>query len=110
MAEAQGKFPVNLDDVPRPRTFKTHFSNKDLPCGLPENTPCKYICVVRNPKDVAVSYYFLLRMGYIHDLEWNDFWKMYIGGEMMYGDFFDHLPPGCLIKTARMYSSSSMKT
>ena len=30
-------------------------------------------------------------MGYIPDLEWSDFWKMYVVGEMMYGDYFDHL-------------------
>ena len=46
-----------LDKMPSPRAFKSHFSYEMMPCGLPRNTPGKYIYVCHNPKDVAVSFY-----------------------------------------------------
>ncbi len=90
--EAKEGFPeVNLDEMPRPRAFKSHFPYHLMPCGPPHTTPCKYIYVMRNPKDVAVSYYSFMKLLYMPDLEFSEFWEVFTKGEVQYGDFFDHL-------------------
>ena len=48
---------MKLEDLPRPRLLRSHFPYNLFPCGPPNTTPCKYIYVVRNPKDVTVSYF-----------------------------------------------------
>ena len=80
---------VNAEEVPRPRAFKSHFPYDIFPCGPPHTTPCKYIYVTRNPKDVAVSLYFQDRL--TSCIQWDDFWKKYIAGEVYFGNYFDHL-------------------
>ena len=42
-------------------------------------TPCKYIYVARNPKDVAVSLYFQMKSAYIPGIEWDDYWRKFMG-------------------------------
>ena len=49
---------VNVDNMSRPRAFKSHMPYDLCPCGPPNTTPCRYIYVMRNPKDVAVSLFF----------------------------------------------------
>jgi len=44
---------VGLDSLPQPRRFKSH-----LPYALIPKGPGRYIYVMRNPLDVAVSFYF----------------------------------------------------
>ena len=84
-------FPFKMEDVTRPRAFKSHFPYDLLPCGPPHTTPCKYIFVARNPKDVAVSSYVQAELVLFHGMEWDAFWKKYITGDLYYGDYFDHL-------------------
>lgn len=83
----------NLNELPRPRAFHSHFPYSLLPCGAPHTTPCKYIYVVRNPKDVAVSLYFYTRLTVpcFRDLSWEAFWKQYLEEGFEYGNYFDHL-------------------
>ena len=83
--------PAMLEEVTQPRLFRSHFSYDLLPCGPPHNTPCKYIYITRNPKDVFVSYFFYMKQGYVRNLEWDDFWEMFMKGDVMYGDYYDHL-------------------
>lgn len=45
---------VILEDMPRPRAFKTHFPYELSACGPPNKTPCKYIYIVRNSNGVHV--------------------------------------------------------
>ncbi len=80
-----------IEELPRPRTFKTHFPYHLLPCGPPHTTPCKYIFVARNPKDVAVSLYFHTKRLYYPDINWDSFWTKYVNGEFEFGNYFDHL-------------------
>jgi hypothetical protein len=47
--------------------------------------------VTRNPKDVAVSFYFHLRVSPFPGIEWDDFWKKFVNGEVEFGNYFDHL-------------------
>ena len=81
----------HVDQVKRPRAFKSHFPYDLLPCGAPHTTPCKYIYVTRNPKDVAVSLYFHVRRLYFPDIEWGLLWRKFINGELEFGNYFDHL-------------------
>ncbi len=80
-----------IEELPRPRTFKTHFPYHLLPCGPPHTTPCKYIFVARNPKDVAVSLFFHYKQRYVPDIDWDTFWKEFIEGDAVFGDYFNHL-------------------
>ena len=93
--EGSSKFlpEFDLDKMPLPRAFHSHFPYSLLPCGPPHTTPCKYIYVVRNPKDVAVSLYFYTRLTipYFRDMSWEAFWKQYIEEGFEYGNYFDHL-------------------
>ena len=83
---------ANIDSVQRPRAFKSHFPYHLLPCGPPHTTPCKYIFVTRNPKDVAVSLYFHIKLRHLPDIDWNSFWKKYIAGDLEFGNYLsDHL-------------------
>ncbi len=80
-----------VENLKRPRAFTSHFSYDLFPCGPPHTTPCKYIYVARNPKDVAVLFYFHTKQIYYPDLTWDSFWKMYIDGAVEFGNYFDHL-------------------
>ena len=84
---------VDMDSLPRPRAFKTHFSYEHFPCGPPLSTPCRYIYVMRNPKDVAVSCYFYHKTtSYISaDTTWEEFLKRYVAGDLIFGSYFDHI-------------------
>ena len=81
-----------LDKMPSPRAFKSHFSYEMMPCGLPCSTPGKYIYICRNPKDVAVSFYHHdRRLSFNPTLEWNQHFEVFMKGLVFYGDFFDHV-------------------
>ncbi len=88
-------FKVNLSTLPKPRAFKSHMPYELMPCGKPNTTPCKYIYVARNPKDVATSYFFHhIRMTVRKDattLDWDLFFRNFIYGNVDFGDFFDHV-------------------
>ena len=74
--------------------MQTHLSYTTFPGGNPaETTPTKFIYVARNPKDVAVSYYYHT-LGfelYEYEGDWNDFFERFIMGEVTDGDWFDHV-------------------
>ena len=90
-AKATAYPDVQIEKLTRPRAFKSHFPYDLLPCGPPHTTPCKYIFIARNPKDVAVSLYFHTKLRYYPDIDWDSFWKLYINGELEFGNYFDHL-------------------
>ena len=76
----------------RPRGFKSHMPYSRMLCGLPSSTPCKYISVVRNPKDVAVSLYHLYKSHiYNGKLCWDEFLSWFLIGDVTFGDYFDHV-------------------
>ena len=79
------------EEVPRPRAFKSHFPYDIFPCGPPHTTPCKYIYVVRNPKDAAVSYFCHEELFLCRSVKWEDYWKKYKAEEVKFGTYFDHL-------------------
>ncbi|XP_055936478.1 sulfotransferase ssu-1-like [Argiope bruennichi] len=79
-----------IDKMPRPGAFKTH-----LPYSrVPYSPDAKYVFVARNPKDCCVSFYYHARnepgFGF-WDGEFNDFFELFMAGEVEYNDYFDHL-------------------
>ncbi|CAF0908562.1 unnamed protein product [Rotaria sordida] len=79
-----------MQNMHRPCVIKTH-----LPFNrVPYHENAKYICVVRNPKDVCVSYYYFL-LKFI-DSEpkqtlFDAFFEAFINGNVYFGDYFEHL-------------------
>lgn len=76
-----------LENFPSPRIFKTHLSYGWIP-----KTPCKYIYVVRNGKDVAVSYYHFYVSHLFFKGSFSDFFEQYfMKGNVQYGLWFGHV-------------------
>ena len=75
-----------------PRVIPTH-----VPCRLYPQTVlerhCKRVYVVRNPKDVAVSFYHHHRshkaLGQYQGT-WDDFFECFLNGHVIYGSWFEH--------------------
>ncbi len=71
------------------RYFMSH-----LPYGLMprvQHSQARYICVARNPKDCATSYYYFMvsREDMRLQNEWDDFFDAYMQGQVPYGLWFD---------------------
>lgn len=70
-----------------PRLIKFH-----MPFHLiPYNKKARYIYVVRNPKDVAVSYYHFRRSMGDDDVSFEDFFEYFMSGEIPFGDYLQHM-------------------
>lgn len=84
---------MDLDQLPSPRVFKSHFPYSMMVGGLPHTTQAKYIYVARNPKDVAVSLYYHLRgfCQWDYSGEWGDFFGLFMKGHVPFGLWFDHV-------------------
>ncbi|GIK06540.1 hypothetical protein Aspvir_002190 [Aspergillus viridinutans] len=81
---------AQLDD---PRMFKSHMPY-DMTLGNPARSPCRYIYIARNPKDVCTSYYHFERnqpwSGFF-DGGWDRWFEMFLNGKVQRGDWFDHV-------------------
>ena len=81
-----------LQDMDGPRVMTTllyhHFYKTEL-----GKVNSKVIVLIRNPKDVLVSFYHFYRMcivcGYFEG-SWGDFFEMFKAKELSFGDWFDH--------------------
>ena len=85
---------IRPEQLPPPRIFQSHFTYDKMPCGLPNVTPCKYIYVARNPKDLLVSYYYHHRgfkKLHLGEVEWEEFFDMFVTGRAAFGDYFEHV-------------------
>lgn len=75
-----------------PRVVPTHVPNRLFPNAALARK-CKLIYVLRDPRDVAVSMYYLHRS---HKLlgsytgPWAEFFEHFINGRVAYGSWFDH--------------------
>lgn len=78
LEEAYAPGYISVPKLASPRVIKTHFPFSLIPPSVMD-VQAKIIYVARNPKDVAVSYYYLCRkarsIGYINDfpLFWDYF-------------------------------------
>ena len=87
-----GYEPLNVDEMVSPRAFKSHFPYDQMPCGPPNTTLGKYIYVVRNPKDVLVSYHtHVSALPFTIKKEWDEYFEEFLQGEISYGSYFDHV-------------------
>ena len=85
-------YHVDIDSMTSPRALKSHFPYDTLPCGSPSRTPGKFVYVVRNPRDVAVSYFHHDRAFPLYPLyEWNDYFEKFLKGDLDFGNYFDHV-------------------
>lgn len=77
------------DRMPRPGLLKTHLPFK----FQPYSPQAKYIYVTRNPYDVCVSFYYHLKgmTPKTVDVTFSKYCKLFIGGKISFGDYFDHL-------------------
>ena len=76
-----------------PRFFKSHLPYQLMPGGGdPANNKAKYIYVIRNPKDAAVSYYFFfLKLILPHTMKsWDDFLTEFCSSDFFVGSFYSH--------------------
>ena len=76
-----------------PLIIKTH-----LPYEIvPKHPDAKYIFIVRNPKDVAVSYYYhfkgVLKLYDCMEFTLNNFFGRFAEGRLAFGSFFDYVVP-----------------
>lgn len=86
------EYRIDISSLKSPRAFKSHFTYDLMPCGIPSTSPCKFIYVTRNPKDVAVSYFYhYVGFKYVEELKWEDFISWFLSGQLAYGDYFDHV-------------------
>ncbi|CAF1423965.1 unnamed protein product [Adineta steineri] len=79
-----------IETMRQPGSIKTH-----LPLNIiPQHPQAKYIYVVRNPKDMCTSFYRFVRTipGVAHsDDPFDTYFDLFLGGQVTYGDYFDHL-------------------
>lgn len=77
--------PEALAELPSPRIFKTHLLRQWLP------RQGKFVVIVRDPADVAVSYYELHRayLGYRGTLD--EFLARFEAGRVQYGSYWAHV-------------------
>ena len=83
-----------IEAMPSPRFFKTHLPYHLMAGGGdPASAKPKYIYVIRNPKDAAVSrYHFLKKLEpSLSSLTWEAFFWQYLNGDVSYGAFYSHL-------------------
>lgn len=83
-----------LDALPSPRIFKSHMPYHMAVGGNPLESPCKYIYIARNPKDVAVSYYHFesgKKWSGNYSGPWEHWLQLLLDGRVQRGDWFDHV-------------------
>jgi peroxiredoxin len=77
---------TDLDSLPAPRIFKSHLSHRQIPKG-----PCKYLYVVRDGKDVAVSYYHFHQTHMRYTGSFEEFYEQFLKGELANGSWLRHV-------------------
>ncbi|ELU05326.1 hypothetical protein CAPTEDRAFT_128709, partial [Capitella teleta] len=83
----------DLESRPSPRLYHTHLAYNMLPKGCQQGE-CKIIYIMRNGKDVAVSFYEMHKMyppfGY-YSGSWKEFFYAFLKGEVCFGSWMTHV-------------------
>lgn len=74
-----------LERLPGPRVFKTHLPRRWLP------SRGRYLYAVRNPEDVAVSYFHLYRRYLRFSGTFDEFFERFLEGDLQYRSWFRHV-------------------
>lgn len=83
-----------LESMPPPRVFKSHMPYRMAVGGVPAGNACRYIYIARNPRDVAVSYYYFeSRKSWSGNYNgpWEHWLRLFMEGRVQRGDWFDHV-------------------
>lgn len=83
----------DLESLASTRIFKSHMPYSMALGGDPQQNPCKYVYIARNPKDVAVSYYHFERQkswSGNYSGSWEHWLKIFMEGRVQRGSWFDH--------------------
>lgn len=77
-----------FEQMSKPRCIKTH-----LPFNrLNYSQDAKYVYVIRQPADCAVSFYHFMQYIPYHDFpDFDQFFDFFLAGKLDYNDYFDHL-------------------
>ena len=82
-----------LSEMPSPRIMVSHLRPNFFGGSL-QKSSARFIVGMRNPKDVAVSYFNYYRasasLGKFTG-SFDEFFSMFIKGEVIFGDFFEHV-------------------
>ena len=84
---------TEIESMSSPRFFKTHLPYQLMAGGGdPANTNAKYIYVLRNPKDVAVSSYHFTKKSYSKScsISWESFLSIFLEGDVIFGAIYSH--------------------
>lgn len=82
-----------LRDKPGRRVLKSHLHSGPLgETGALSNPRARFVVCTRNPKDTAVSLYYHMKdkPGWDYRGDWDQFFELYLRGEVEGGSFFDH--------------------
>ena len=82
-----------FESFPAPRVFKTHLPYDLVPKPRDEVTKPRYIYVMRNPKDTAVSFYHHFEiMPKAPHRSWDEYFELFIKGEGILSLLWKALP------------------
>lgn len=79
-----------VETMQRPGAIKTHVKFDQLPY----NPSAKYICVLRNPKDVCLSFHRFVNSingGTVNNFSFDSIFDRFVSGKTFHVDYFDHL-------------------
>jgi hypothetical protein len=71
------------------RLFNSHLPHSLMPGVSPRRG--KFVCVVRNPKDVAVSFFHHDRSKNDYEGTWDQYFERFLAGEVHFGRVFEHV-------------------
>ncbi|UJR13096.1 hypothetical protein I4U23_000120 [Adineta vaga] len=80
----------DVKNMKRPGSIKTHYRFD----YVPYNKQSKYICIIRNAKDVCISAYQYFINGVnsdYFDSNFENFFQKFINGQALFGDYFEFL-------------------
>ena len=80
----------SIQKMTRTGTIKTHLPLEHVPY----HPQAKYICVIRDPRDVCTSFHRFvvdLQLCGHYNSDFSTFFEDFINGETMYGDYFEHV-------------------
>lgn len=78
--------------LPSPRVIPTHLPYRLFPQMVLDRS-CPLVHILRDPRDVAVSFYHFHRSHRLLGLyrgSWEEFFECFITGRLIYGSWFDH--------------------